>query len=61
MLDKPVDAIARRADRLADVMLDAVDGDAVDELTTLLTCPPRAHAAGAKRGLPGDAGAAKEW
>lgn len=60
MLDEAIDAIARRADRLADVVLDAVDRDAVDELTTLLACPASARTAGAERRLSGDAGAAKE-
>jgi hypothetical protein len=61
VLNEAIDALARRANRLADVVLDAVDRDAVDELTTLFACPPCANAACAKRGLSGDARAAKQW
>jgi hypothetical protein len=61
VLDEAIDAIARRANRLADVVLDAIDRDAVDELTTLLACPASARSAGAERGFSGDAGAAEQW
>ena len=61
MLDEAIDAIARCANRLTDVVLDAINRDAVDELTTLLACPPGARLACAERGLSGDAGAAEQW
>ena len=61
MLDEAIDAIARRTNRLADVVLDAVDRDAIDELTTLLACPPCARSARPKCGLSGDSRAAKQW
>jgi hypothetical protein len=61
VLDEAIDALARRANRLADVVLDAVHGNAIDELSALLTCPARTDPAGAKCRLACDAGAAEQW
>jgi len=61
VLDEPVDALARRADRLADVVLDAVDRNAVDEFTAVLTCPTRTDPTRAECRLASDAGAAEQW
>jgi hypothetical protein len=61
VLDEAVDAIARCAHRLADVVLDAIHGDAIDELAALFACPLGSRGACAVRALAGSARAAEHW
>ena len=61
LADEAVDALTRRTNGFANVMLDALHRDAIDELAPVLLCPegaggtgahraPRAHASAAEQG-----------
>jgi hypothetical protein len=61
VLHEPIDALARRTNRLANVVLDAVDWNTVDELAAVLACPRGASGSGAERVSACDACAAQQW
>ena len=60
VLHEAVDPVARRADGLADVVLDAVNGNALEQFAALLARPERSLRAGTKRRPAGDPSAAEE-
>ena len=59
VLDESINAITRRANRLAHVVLDAIHGDAVDELAAMLARPFRSRGTGAQCASAGAPRAAK--
>ncbi|MDB4915186.1 MAG: hypothetical protein JWM95_2830 [Gemmatimonadetes bacterium] len=52
--NEPVDALARRTHRIADLALDTLDGNLVEQLAAVVACPEGTRGAGPKGGAAGE-------